>query len=179
MLKKFHVSGLAGFKLFDGDNGGGAGGRSERDPIPYARFKEVNDLNTKLKTDIETAIREKGGLQTQLETLGNKSAADLQAATQRAENAEKNLTDTQLEALRLRVAVEKFGAVGLSVEDRLKGVTREELIADADRLLPVLDLKKSPGVPPGAGGSPTEPVDLSTKTPAEIRELRKKGKTVV
>lgn len=132
-------------------------------PVPYERFKEVNDQYQTLKSRLE-ALEKK-------EKETNEEALKKQGEWQKlAEQREAELKAERVERLRLDVALRK----GLPVElaARLQGETAEALEKDADVLLPLLILKpKSPGVPPGGpGGKPAGALDLASMTPAQIRE---------
>lgn len=129
------------------------GGQGEQPgPVPYARFKQVNDELTALRTQAEQRQQSETDLATRLKTIED----DL--AKERAQN------------LRLNVATSK----GLPAElvGRLQGSTREELEADAETLLGLVR-KAGPGIPP-PGGAPQKP-DIKSMTPAQIREARQKG----
>lgn len=124
--------------------------------VPYARFKEVND---KLK-----ALQDKEAQQSSAQ----------QTLEQRLAALEGDLTKERAEKQRLQVASAKQLPDDLA--DRLRGETREELEADADRLLAYLKPKSGPGVPPPSGGGKPPVIDLNSMTPAQIREARKAGK---
>lgn len=130
-------------------------------PVPYERFKEVNDGYNALKTRLE-ALEKK-------EKEAAEEALKKQGEWQKlAEQREAELKAERVERLRLDVALRK----GLPVElaARLRGETADALEKDADALLPLLK-PKSPGVPPGGpGGKPAGALDLASMTPAQIRE---------
>ena len=136
--------------------------------IPKARFDEAN---TKLKetqdrlAQLEAAENERK--KKKMEEDGKIN--ELLAQTQ------KELDNLKMENTRLQVAQAKN--LPAELVDRLKGATKEELEADADKLLAFVKAPgKVPGVPPvGAGGAPL-PFDVSKATPAEIRKARKEGK---
>ena len=93
------------------------------------------------------------------------------------QNKYKELYETQATELsaektrreRLEVATRK--GLPPALADRLVGETVEAMEADADRLLEFAKPTGAPGVPPAGKGQPPKPVDMSTMTPAEIREL--------
>lgn len=180
--------------LFDADTGGaGGGGQQQTDgqqqaggqqsqqgsqtggqqqqtpgPVPYERFKEVND---QLKTFQDQLAQ----LQAAQKLANEQKLADEKKWQELAEARAKEIDPLKLENLRLRVAMEK----GLPTDliDRLQGKTQEELAADADKLLQFVKPASGPGVPPaGRGGSPA-PVDFSKMSPEEIRKAVK-GKAI-
>jgi len=136
--------------------------------IPKARFDEAN---TKLKetqdrlAQLEAAENERK--KKKMEEDGKIN--ELLAQTQ------KELDNLKMENTRLQVAQAKN--LPAELVDRLKGTTKEELEADADKLLAFVKAPgKVPGVPPvGAGGAPV-PFDVSKATPEEIRKARQDGK---
>lgn len=135
----------------------------EPGPIPYARFKEVNDQLQDLRH--KEAQREAAEKAANDKRLADEKKWEELAATRDAE-----LKTERLQRLRLEVALKK----GLPPElaARLTGETPEQLEKDAEALLPLLK-PRSPGVPPGGGdGQPAKTFDLSKMTPEEIRKSR-------
>jgi len=140
-------------------------------PVPYDRFKQVND---ELRT-LQAAQA------TQAATA--KAAADKQLADQAqwqklAEQREIELKVERAKALRANVALAK----GLPAElaARLQGDDETALNADADKLLALVQAAakgaQGPGVPPppGPGGRPVQ-VSVANMTPAQVREAYQKG----
>lgn len=128
--------------------------------IPYDRFKEVNDLKIKAEEELQK-IKD-----------GQKAADEkkLQDENKWKELYEKEKTEKaskELELLRLRVAAEK--GVPADLVDRLVGATKEELEADADKLLTFVK-PGSPGIPPHNKGGGATRLDIKTMSPEEIRK---------
>lgn len=137
-------------------------------PVPYERFKEVNE---QLKT-----------LQTQLAKFeaAQKKQAEQQATEQGkwqelAQQRENELKQERASRLRLEVAARK--GVPVDLVDRLKGETVEELESDAAALLAFLKPKEGPGVPSPSKHSAPAKLDFSKMSPEEIRKAVK-GKTL-
>jgi predicted RNase H-like nuclease (RuvC/YqgF family) len=131
--------------------------------VPYKRFQEVNDKYTALKQQLATLTGEKEQQQQAQQTLEQRLAAI---------EAERN----QERAARQRLEVATHKKLPPELADRLVGATPEELAADAERLLAFLKPASGPGVPPsGSGGRPAK-LDLSSMTPAQIRQAADEGK---
>lgn len=141
---------------------------TEPGPIPYARFKEVNDTLAQLRGELQT-------LKTAQETEKQKQLADQGKWKELAEQREKDLNAERTERLRLKVA----SAKGIPAEfaDRIKGSTEEEMAADADKVKALLKPAEGPGVPgtTNGGGSATTLKDIKDMTPAQVREAARKG----
>lgn len=132
--------------------------------VPYTRFKQVNDELKTLKQQIATLTGEKEQQSSAAKTLEQRLAS-LESALQ-TERAAKE---------RLEVATTK--KLPPELAGRLQGATREELEADADRLLAFIKPATGPGVPPpGSGSRPPAGFDMVGKSPAEIREAYRAGK---
>jgi hypothetical protein len=139
-----------------------AGGQ-QPGPIPYERFKQVNDELSQLKNQM-----------TQLQTAEQKRKED-EAKEQGKwkEIAEKNEADLKAERLnrtRLEVAAKK--GIPVDLVGRLQGTTPEEIEKDADALLAFLKPAPGPGVPPAGKGGSQKPLDITKMSPKEIREKR-------
>lgn len=155
-------------------NSSAQGGQQAQDtqqpgPVPYERFKEVNEQLRQLQTRLatidadkkkadEAKLKEDGKLQELLTTR------------------ERELADERAARLRLSVATKK-GLVGelAPLADRLRGTTEQELEADADALLALAKKPAGHGVPPAGTGGRSPALDLKSMTPAQIREARAKG----
>ncbi len=138
------------------------------DPIPYDRFKEVNDENRKMATKIKA-----------LEDEDEKRKADDAKEQGKFEElyAEEKSKRKEMERDNIRkdVALEK----GLPSDfvKRLQGETKEELEADADKLLEMIeDAKKGgKGIKDGdSKKSDSENLDIDNMSPEEIRKNRDK-----
>lgn len=137
------------------------GETNEPGPVPYERFKAVNDRAKTAESELET-----------LKTAQKKREEDELVEQEKWKDlAEKR--DGELKAERLRNdRLEVAQAKGLAPElaERLRGDTREELEADAERLLEFVKPSEGPGVPPAPrGGTPLD-IKLEDMSPAEIRE---------
>lgn len=139
-------------------------------PVPYERFKEVND---RLRA-LEAAQEAKAAV--------DKDAADKRLAEQAqwqtlAQQREAELKAERAKALRASVALAKGLTPDLAA--RLQGEDEAALAADADKLLALVQAAakgaQGPGVPPpGPGGHPVQ-VSVANMTPAQVREAYQKG----
>ena len=130
-------------------------------PVPYDRFKEVNDQLRELKQ-----WREK-------QEADAKAAREKQLAEQAkwqelAEQRAQELEAERLRNTRQQVAMQK--GIPVDLMDRLQGSTPEELQADADRLLAYIKPAAGPGVPPAPRNSQPTEVDLSKMNASQIRK---------
>lgn len=139
----------------------------EPGPVPYERFKEVNETAKQLQARLAKFEADQKAQQEKL-------LKEQQNYQKLFEEREAELTKERLINARLRVATTK----GLPPDliDRLHGGTEEELAADADKLLalfkPAVDpAPKAPGVPPSRGSKPAK-LDITGMTPEEIRKNR-------
>ena len=137
------------------------------DPIPYDRFKAVNEENNSLKSRIaalEAAAKEKED--------ANKS--ELQKLQEQFSDMNSKWEAAEQKSMKLEVA--QLKGIPVNLVDRLQGSTREELEADADSLAAFLKPPGGPGAtPPPKGGKPTG-FDLEGKSPEEIRKAMAEGK---
>lgn len=132
--------------------------------VPYTRFKQVNDELKQLKEKLSALTGEREQ-QTQAQTTLEQRLA----ALEQERNTER--------AKRERLEVATRNKLPPELADRLQGATREELEADADRLLAFIKPATGPGVPPpGSGSRPPAGFDMVGKSPAEIREAYRAGK---
>jgi hypothetical protein len=139
-------------------------------PVPYERFKKVNDEFKTLKSEWDKA-------QKAAQAAKEKELTEQQKWQKLAEERESDLIRERNEKLRMKVALAK----GLPPEliDRLRGDDEEALTQDADSLLSLFKpaaeaaIPKTPGVPPSRGSKPAK-LDMSTMTPAQIREHKDK-----
>lgn len=137
-------------------------------PVPYERFKEVNE---QLKTLQAQMLK----VEAEQKKAKEKELADTQQWKTLAEQREAELKAERLARLRLETAGKK--GIPVDLVDRLRGETAEEMEADAESLLAFLKPKEGPGVPPpGSKGAPAV-LDFSKMTPEEIRKAAK-GKPI-
>lgn len=137
-------------------------------PVPYERFKEINDRAKALETRL--AEFEKG----------EKERADAALKEQNKwrelyEQRESELKKERTNSLKLKIASSK----GLPADlfDRLRGETEEEIAKDAEGLLAFLKAPTTPpnGVPPHNPNGPGNKFDFAAETdPAKIREQARK-----
>jgi hypothetical protein len=126
---------------------------TESTPTPtgneVAKWKELARKNeARAKENAEAAKR--------LAEIEESQKSETQKLQERAEVAEKAHGDATEELMRLRIAIAKGRP---EIAARLRGSTEEEIAADADELLALLDTAKAPGVKPGD-------VLVGTRTPA-------------
>lgn len=139
----------------------------EPGPVPYERFKEVNDQFKALKSEWDKA-------QAAQKAAKDKELAEQQKWQKLYEEREAELKNERTANLKMKVALSK----GLPSEliDRLRGDDEESLGKDADALLALIkpaaaESPKGPGIPPSRGSQPAR-LDLSKMTPEEIRKNR-------
>lgn len=134
--------------------------KQEPGPVPYDRFKEVNDraaqlqkdyekLQAKFKADEEAKLKEQGKWQ------------------ELAEANEKKAQQIALDNVRLRIGVKK--GLPENLVDRLRGETEEEMEADADSLLELVTEKKKSTTTFEKHDKDSNPTRIEN-TPKAIRE---------
>jgi hypothetical protein len=133
-------------------------------PVPYDRFKEIND---QLKATKDALAK----IEAERQAADEKRLTDEKKWQELAEKREAELKAERARLLRLQVASKKN--LPFELADRLRGDTEADMEKDADSLAALLkpaEPPKGPGVPPkGAGGQPTK-FDFNTMTPEEIRK---------
>lgn len=122
--------------------------------VPYRRFKEVNDKYRATLAELE-ALRAgsrspEGGSNPPAPPKSDQDDTDWQAKYE-AERA----TRRNLELARLRDRTAQIKGIPLELADKLTGSTEEEIMAEADRLLPFLSVgkKTAPNLNGDKGGS--------------------------
>lgn len=101
------------------------------------------DVPPEVKRALSKANKEAEGLRLKLKEYEDRDKTEQQRLAERAEAAERELAESRLDSLRTRVAIQK--GVPADLVDRLRGDTEDDLSADADRLLALLQ----PGKPRG------------------------------
>lgn len=147
-----------------GDPGGQPGG-DPPGPVPYDRFKQIND-------ELKQARDQLAQAQAAQKQAQEKELKDKEQWKTLAEQREAELKAERLARTRLEVATRK--GVPADLAGRLQGETAEEMEKDADALLQYLKPKSGPGVPPGSSGGSPAGLDLSTMSPEEIRKNKAK-----
>lgn len=176
------------FILWEGDSGGSGGGGQQTPPaqqppsqqsqtppatdpnqpgpVPYERFKQVNDQFAAMKAEFEQ-------LKAAQKTAAEKEAEKQGEWEKLAKEREAELKAERLRATRLEVVAEK--RLPAELAGRLQGESKEDMLKDADALLkfmaPAQGSNEGPGVPPGSssGGRAGTP-DFSKMTPEEVRK---------
>ena len=144
-----------------------ASAQQEPAPVPYNRFKEVNDGYNQLKARLAE-------IETKQKADETNALAEQNKWKELYEGTQKDLLKEKANNLRLKVATSK-GLPGELV-DRLRGETEDELSKDADTLLALVKPANSKGVPPPTAGGQNVKFDYLTETdPAKIREQTRKG----
>lgn len=131
-------------------------------PVPYDRFKEVNEARKKAETEL-AKIRAEEKKRRELELAEQNKWQEL------AETRENELQEERLQRQRLEVAMRK----GLPAElyDRLRGDSPDEMEQDADRLMQFLKPAGGPGTPPPPGRSRSSgPISLKDLKPEDVRK---------
>jgi hypothetical protein len=123
-------------------------------PIPYERFKEVNDKLKALKAEQEKAAAAAAAAQRKQLEEQEKYKELYEAEIAAREAAEAKAAAVQLAQLRNQIATE----VGIppALATRLQGTTAEELKADAAAILEAIPTPTAPNLNAGAG-RPTPP----------------------
>ncbi len=136
--------------------------KEEPGPVPYDRFKEVNEARRKAeerlaKFEADEAARKK------------KEAEELGKWEELYKTSQAELEAERVARLRLEVASKK--GIPPELAGRLNGKTAEELEADAEAMLVFLKEPSGGGVPPkGRGGGKAGGLDLSKMSPEDIRK---------
>lgn len=144
------------------------GGQQQPGPVPYERFKEVNEQLKALQTQLAQ-------LQEGEKKRKEKEAADQGQWQKLAEQKDAELKVEKLARLRLEVATKK--GIPADLAGRLQGDTAEAMEKDADAMLQFVKPKEGPGVPPAGKGGSATPLDLSKMSAEEVRKAMK-GKTI-
>ena len=131
-------------------------------PVPYERFKTVNDQLKQMQADMTK-------LQAAQKKAAEKDLADREQWKTLAEQREAELKTERTARSRLEIATRKGLPPDLAA--RLQGETPEEMEADADALLKFIKPATGPGIPPSGGGNAPKAVNLSNMTADEIRKL--------
>jgi hypothetical protein len=134
-------------------------------PIPYERFKEVNERAKELEARLEK-------IEADQKAQREKELAKQNKWKELAEQREQDLVTERQNRLRLQVAAQ----TGIPVElaDRIQGSDEEAMAGDAKRLLEFLKPAAGPGVPPSNPSSEPAALDITTMTPEEIRQNKAK-----
>lgn len=139
----------------------------EPGPVPYERFKEVNETAKQLQARLAKYEADQ-------KAAKDKELADQQKWQKLYEEREAELRNERTTNLKMKVALAK--GLPAALIDRLRGDDEESLGKDADALLELLkpaaaESPKGPGIPPSRGSQPAR-LDLSRMTPEEIRKNR-------
>ncbi len=137
-------------------------------PVPYERFKQVNDALREMQERLAQVEEERK--EAEERELKEKEDWKTLAEKREAEEICRRFAAERLARLRLQVATMK--GIPVAMADRLRGETEEELLKDADVLLPLLRPVEGPGVPPAGRGGQAQKFDLTTMSPEEIRKNR-------
>lgn len=145
---------------------GSADNDGQPGPVPYGRFKEVNQRARDLEQRLARIEEER-------KAAREKELAEQEKWRELAEQREQELKQERLARTRQQVAMQK--GIPADLVDRLQGSSEEELAADADRLLQFIQPAQGPGVPPASRNPQPAEYDLDNMTPAQIRELREQA----
>lgn len=133
-------------------------------PVPYDRFKEVNDQLAELRRkDAEREAAAKAAHEKQL--------AEQNKWQELAQQREQELAAERLTNTRNRIAMAK--GIPADLVDLLQGKDEAELTASADRLLAYIKPASGPGVPPPPRNPQPGGGDLSKMSAAQIRKAYK------
>lgn len=113
--------------------------------------KRAIDAERKARSAAEKNAKD---LQSKLDEIERANMSELEKAQQAAQSAQAELTQYQARAMRQQVALSK--GIPAALVDRLQGDTEDDLNADADALLALINAPKSPKPDPTAGGHGTD-----------------------
>lgn len=113
--------------------------------------KRAIDTERKARAAAEKSAKE---LQSRLDEIEQANMSELEKAKQAADAAQSQLSEYQARAMRQQVALTK--GIPAALVDRLHGDTEDDLNADADALLALINAPKSPKPDPTAGGHGTD-----------------------
>lgn len=135
-------------------------------PVPYERFKEVNERAKQMESRLAQ-------IEADAKARQEKELVEQQKWQELAQAREQELRQLQSEQMRMRVASSKN--LPLDLADRLRGETEDEISEDADRLLSFIQANQpqpqsGPGVPPASRNGQATRLDISKMTPEEIRQ---------
>jgi hypothetical protein len=130
-------------------------------PVPYERFREVNEKLRQL-----SAAQEKA--EATAKAKSEKELQEQQKWQELYQARENELKAERTRNLKMQVALQK----GLPADliDRLQGDDAEAIAKDADTLLQFIKPATAPGVPPGNRNSQPARLDINNMTPEEIRK---------
>lgn len=140
---------------------GQAQGEGQPGPVPYDRFREVNERARTLEAQLAK-------IEADRKAAAEKAAAEQGQWQQLAEQRAKELEAERLNNVRLRVAAQK--GIPADLVGRLQGDSEEAIANDADQLLAFLKPAGGPGVPPPSRNGQPARLDIESMTPEEIRK---------
>lgn len=129
-------------------------------PVPYPRFKEVNDKWRDTQKQLDTILQER-------QEAEEKEQREQGQFEQLLVTRDTELAAATGENLRLRVAMEK--ELPADLIDRLRGEDRAALETDADALLELLK-PRTPGVPPTSRTGEPPATDMANMSPEDVRK---------
>lgn len=129
----------------------------------------MNALKNERRTN--KALREQlAEANARIKEFEDRDKTDAEKANEKIANLEQTSTRNAAKALRYEIAIDK--QLPKALAERLQGSTREELEADADNLLQLVNVQNKPHVDPdpsqGKGGEP-KPANLSEAISAYYR----------
>ena len=155
-----------------------AGGQSQQAGQPFAVFPDAESFNRRLARETRKRLdteAQAAGFETWQALLDSRAPAPAQPESQAGDQSPPAQPESPDEAARLRLSIVVGGDKGLppALLSRLVGNTREELEADADRLLAVVQASTSrgPGIPRAPQGEQTTTFTRAQlQNPAFVRE---------
>ena len=103
-----------------------------------------------MKAERNAAKRERDALRAKLDEIERANLSDLERAQQDAKDARDRLADLERQNVVQRVALEK--GLPANLVDRLRGDTEDDISADADALLALVNAPRKPAPDPTQGG---------------------------
>ena len=130
-------------------------------PVPYERFKEVNE---KYKT-LEAQLKE---IQDRQKVEDEKRLKEQGDYKKLYEDLQSQLNTEKVTNMKLKLASSK----GLPVDlvNRVQGATEEEITKDIDSLLAFMKKETPSGVTPPPKGGSSSNFDFATATPEQVRQ---------
>lgn len=119
-----------------------------------------------MKAERNAAKRERDELKARLDEIERAGLSDLERAQQEAQEAKARLAELERQSLVQRIALDK--GLPASLVDRLRGDTEDDISADADALLALVNAPKSPRPDPTQGGRGETPTSTGDQFAAAV-----------
>lgn len=149
---------------------------SEQDAAPTPEAVEdgtLGDAGKKaldaMKAERNAAKRERDAIKARLDEIERAGLSDLERAQQEAQEARARLSEYERTNLLQRVAIEK--GVPAELVGRLRGETEDDISADADALMALVNAPKAPRPDPTQGGRGAAPASTGEQFASAVGDL--------